>query len=157
MPFLGEAFRRQENRDAGRWWGRFDHAYRYGCVMEPTFLHIHRDDWRGECPRCLQESVPLELELPEPPDDPVWEKFQGYVRQQVEAQVKMQEQLVRDELLRTWLLSPGGPGIVKAILYQLGSEQGERLYLEIQEEAKKYIVEDTETGRGIARAERSQG
>lgn len=112
--------------------------------MEPTFLHIHRKDWRGECPRCLQESIPLELEQPEPPDEEIWDKFQGYVRQQVEAQMQLQEQLVRDELLRTWLLSPNGPAIVKTILYQLGSEQGERLYSEIQEEAKKYVVEEHE-------------
>lgn len=56
--------------------------------------------------------------------------------------MKLQEQMVREELLRTYLLSPGGPGIVKAILGQLGSETGERLFLEIQEEAKKYLVEE---------------
>lgn len=77
---------------------------------------------------------------------PYPELFQSYIRQQAEEQMKMQEQMVREELLRTYLISPGGPGIVKAILGQLGSETGERLFAEIQEEAKKYIVEEDDSG-----------
>lgn len=113
--------------------------------MKPTFLHIHRDDWKGECPRCLQESVPVALTyeaMMEPLDSPYPAIFESYIRQQAEEQMKMQEQMVREELLRTFLISPGGPGIVKSILGQLGSETGERLFLEIQEEAKKYLVEE---------------
>lgn len=117
--------------------------------MEPTFLHIHRDDWKGECPRCLQETVPEALSyeaMMEPLDSPYPEIFESYIRQQAEEQMKLQEQMVREELLRTYLISAGGPGIVKAILGQLGSETGERLFAEIQEEAKKYLVEENGSG-----------
>lgn len=117
--------------------------------MKPTFLHIHRDDWKGECPRCLQESVPEALSyeaIMEPlQDSPYPELFDSYIKQQAEEQMRLQEQMVREELLRTYLISPGGPGIVKAILGQLGSETGERLFAEIQEEAKKYLVEENES------------
>jgi hypothetical protein len=118
--------------------------------MEPTFLHIHRDDWKGECPRCLQQSVPeaLSFEAIMGPleEQPYPELFQQYIKQQAEEQMKLQEQMVREELLRTYLISTGGPGIVKAILGQLGSETGERLFAEIQEEAKKYLVEEDGSG-----------
>jgi predicted naringenin-chalcone synthase len=91
-------------------------------------------------PGCLQATVRPVLELTDMELDmtPYPDSIQEYIREELLQNVQVQENALREELLKTWLLTPGGPKIVRSILSHNNSPMGEKIYSEIREEAKRY-------------------